>query len=99
MSWDWDSKDINPDEDDGKMWDPITPKTLKDKALQTMEVKLVIHEVEEEPCPIKKGPHQTMSMYAVTHRPTGVVQSSMPIRQVMGMPIIGPRKTACSPSE
>ena len=33
MSWDWDTKDINPDEDDRRMWVPITPKILKDEAM------------------------------------------------------------------
>ena len=99
MSWDWDAKDINLDEDDERMWVPITPKTLKDEAMQTAEVKQAISEDEEEPCTIKNGPHWTMSMYAVTHGPTGVMQALMPICQVMGMPIIGPRETAQSPSE
>jgi len=33
MSWDWDAEDINLDKNDGRMWVPITPKTLKDKAM------------------------------------------------------------------
>jgi len=31
MSWDWDAEDIDLDEDDERMWVPITPKTLKDE--------------------------------------------------------------------
>ena len=62
MSWDWDAEDINPDEDDGRMWVPTTPKTLEDEALKTVEVKWVISEDEEEPCTIKNGPHWMMSM-------------------------------------
>ena len=27
MSWDWDAEDIDPDEDDRKVWVPVTPKT------------------------------------------------------------------------
>ena len=98
MSWDWDAKDINPDEDDRRVWVPITPKTLEDKALQTTEVKPAISEDEEELWAIKNRPHQT-SMYVVTHRPARVVQASTPVHQVMGMPIIGPGETSQSPSE
>src|SRR5882724_12241946 len=76
MSWDWDAKDINLDEDDRRMWVPITPKTLEDEALQTMEVKWVISEDEEELHTIKNIPHQMMSMYAVTRGPTGVMRAS-----------------------
>ena len=32
MSWDWDAEDIDPDEDDGKVWVPVTPKTLGEGA-------------------------------------------------------------------
>ena len=46
MSWDWDAKDIDPDKDDRRMWVPITPKTLDDKAMQTMEVKWATSEDE-----------------------------------------------------
>jgi len=28
MAWDWDAEDIDPQEDDGKMWVPVTPGTL-----------------------------------------------------------------------
>ena len=35
----------------------------------------------------------------VSHGPTGVVQASMPIQKVVGMPIIGPGQTDWSPSE
>ena len=59
----------------------------------------MISEVEEEPCTIKNRPHQMMSMYAVTNRPTGVVQALMPIHQVKGMPIIGPGDTTWLLSE
>jgi len=79
MSWDWDAEDIDPDEDDGRMWVPITPKTLEDEAVRTAEVKRDTSEDEEEPRTIKDGPHWMMSMYMVSHGPTGVVQASMPI--------------------
>src|SRR5882724_8481607 len=28
MAWDWDAEDIDPQEDDGKMWVPVTPGML-----------------------------------------------------------------------
>ena len=99
MSWDWDAKDIDLDEDYGRMWVPITPKTLEDKAMQTVEAKLMISEVEEELCAIKNGPHQMMSMYVVTKGPAGVMQALMPICQVVVTPIIGPGDTIRSLSE
>jgi len=99
MSWDWDAKDINPDKDDGRMWVPITPKTLEDEAIQTVEVKWSTSEDEEEPRAVGDGPHRTMSMYMVSHRLTGVVQASMPIWKVLGTPIIGPGETNRSPSK
>jgi len=40
-----------------------------------------------------------MSMYVVTHRPTGVIQASTPVCQFVGMPIIGPRDATQSLSE
>src|SRR5882724_11882963 len=99
MSWDWDAKDIDPDKDDGWMWVPITPKTLEDEAIQTAEVKQSTSEDEEELCAVGDGPHQMMSMYVVSHGPNEVVQASTPIRQVVGMPIIGPGETNRSPSK
>ena len=32
MCWSWNTKDIDPDEDDGKVWIPVTPKTLEEEA-------------------------------------------------------------------
>jgi len=29
MTWDWDAEDINPDEDDGKLWVPMMPQMLR----------------------------------------------------------------------
>ena len=33
ISWDWDAEDIDPDEDNRRMWVPITPKTLDNEAM------------------------------------------------------------------
>jgi len=99
MSWDWDAEDINLDEDDGRTWIPITPKTFEDEETQTVEVKWSTSEDEEELHAVRDGPHRTMSMYVVSCGPTGVVQALTPIRKVVGMPIIGPGETNQSPSE
>jgi len=29
MAWDWDMEDINPNEDGGKLWVPMTPQMLR----------------------------------------------------------------------
>jgi len=49
MSWDWDAEDIDPDENDGREWIPITPKTLEDEARQFAERKPAVTEAEEMP--------------------------------------------------
>jgi len=90
MSWDWDAEDIDPDKNDGRMWVPITPKTLEDKAMKIAETKPVVSEAEEEVPTIRSKSCQTMSMYAVTNRPGKVIQASMPILQVVGTPVMGP---------
>ena len=99
MSWDWDADNINLDENDSQEWVPITPKTLEDKARQFAESKPVVTEAEEEMPLIRSKPRQTMSVYAITNRPEGVVQTSTPVCQAMGTPITGPRATVWSSSE
>ena len=37
MCWSWNTEDIDPDEDDGKMWIPITPRTMEEQAVQLWE--------------------------------------------------------------
>jgi len=29
MAWDWDVEDIDPHEDDGKLWVPVMPQTIR----------------------------------------------------------------------
>jgi len=29
MAWDWDANDIDMDEDDGRIWVPVTPQTMR----------------------------------------------------------------------
>ena len=90
MSWDWDAKDIDLDKNKGWMWVPITPKTLEEEALRTVEAKLETVEVEEEPCTTRSEPCQVMSMYAVTKGHGGVMQATMPVCQVVRTPITVP---------
>ena len=37
LCWSWNAKDINPDEDDGKVWIPVMPKTLEEEAEEARE--------------------------------------------------------------
>ena len=90
MSWDWDTEDIDLDENDGWKWVPITPQMLEDEARQFSETKPAVTEAEEEVPIIRSKPCQTMSMYTVTNGPKGVMQASTPICQAMGTPITGP---------
>jgi len=48
MIWDWDAYDIDLEENDGKMWVPITCKTIEDEAMECVEAKLAMVEVEQE---------------------------------------------------
>ena len=32
MCWSWNAEDIDPDEDNGKVWIPVTLKTLEEEA-------------------------------------------------------------------
>ena len=34
MAWDWDADDINPDDNDGKLWVPVMAQTLKTGAAE-----------------------------------------------------------------
>jgi len=99
MSWDWDTEDIDLDENDGQEWVPITPKMLEDEARKFSETKPAVAEADEEVPTIRSKPRQMMSMYAVTNGPKGVMQASTPICQAMGTLITGPRATIWSLSE
>ena len=99
MSWDWDAEDIDPDKNDRWIWVPITPKTLDEEALWAVEAKPETFKVEEQLPTSGSKPHWVMSMYAVTNRPGGVRHATMPVCQVVGTPIMGPKANVHAPSE
>jgi len=88
MSWDWDAEDIDPDEDDGSTWVPITPQHINEEAEmhETNTQELIW---EKNDLPIQKIKEtRTMSIYPVSNGPGGVRQGSMPVKQVVALPIM-----------
>ena len=84
MCWDWDAEDIGPDEDDGKIWVPVTPKTLETANVDPPQSG------QQVPEPTKgRAVDQTMRVYAVAGGPKKVAQASSAITQV----VRSPRKT------
>ena len=84
MAWDWDAADIDPDEDDGQIWVPVTPKTLE--------------EYVEKPQGTPKTPEskqptglRNMAVYTISNGPEGAVQGDAPLRQeVLSPQVPGP---------
>jgi len=99
MSWDWDAEDINPDKNDRKIWVLITPKMIEEEARECAEAKLPMVEAGQEPPSVRSENKQVMTMYVVTKGLEGVMQVSMPVCQVIGTPIRGPKVTVQVPSE
>ena len=83
MCWDLDAKDINMDEDDGRIWVLVTPWTLEEGIGN--EGKNVLPRTEEDSTGPNEGRNTicTMSMYAVTDGLDGVIQATMPVSQVV----------------
>ena len=85
MAWDWDIADIDPDEDDGQLWVPVTLKTLEElvEELQGMpktpKTKQLIVNQEDSQL-------QNMAIYAVSDSPEGATQADAPLRQVVLSP-------------
>ena len=82
MAWDWDTANIDPDEDDGQLWVPIMPKTLEELVEEpqgmpkTPKVKQLVVSWEV-------GQFQNMAIYAVLNSPEGVAQANAPLRQAV----------------
>ena len=80
MAWDWDAADIDPDEDDGQIWVPITPKTLEEPVEEpegtpkTPEVKQQVFNQEDSWL-------RNMAVYGVSNGPEGAAQADAPLRQ------------------
>ena len=84
MCWDWDAEDIDLDKDDGKIWVPVTPKTLETADIDPPQSG------KQVPEPTKaRAADRTMRVYAVASGRKEVVQVSLAIMQV----IQSPRKT------
>ena len=68
MAWDWDAEEIDPQEDNGKMWVPVTPQPLK--VPTNMRDSMVL---------LPMMPLREMWVYAVQPNRGGLVQqASMP---------------------
>ena len=85
MSWDWDAEDIDPDEDDGKIWVPVTPKTLEavdaeKGAIPPMAGQAILLEKETRPT------ERTMRVYAMTGGPKGMAQATSAVTKVVNSP-------------
>src|SRR5882724_10000903 len=79
MAWDWDADDINPDDNDGKLWVPVMAQTVKTGA------------AEEDRAISPAGPAtaaRQMTIYVVQENQDGLAkQASMPVM----MPVLAPQ--------
>ena len=85
MSWDWDTEDIDPEEDDGKIWVPVTPKTLEAVDAEKGAVPLMAGQVmspEKEVRPTE----WTMQVYTMTGGPKGMAQATLAVTKVINLP-------------
>ena len=84
MCWDWDAEDIDQDKDNGKIWVPVTPRTLETANVDPPQSG------QEMPEPTKgRAADRTMRVYAVAGGPKKVTQASSAVTQV----VQSPRKT------
>ena len=85
MSWDWDVEDIDPKEDNRKIWVPVTPKTLEDVNAEKGAVPPMAGQVmslEKEVRPTK----WTMQVYAMTGGLKGTAQATSAVTKVVNSP-------------
>ena len=54
MCWDWNAEDIDSDEDDRRMWVPITPKTMEEEGQDTRKGQEEPERTPAEPRPIDR---------------------------------------------
>ena len=73
MCWSWNTKDIDPDEDDAKVWIPMMPKTLEAEA---EEAQGLLH----MPSGVKE-----MMVHLVGQGLAGDMQARTPVRQAAAM--------------
>src|SRR5882724_9072110 len=91
MSWDWDIEDVVPDEDDGRMWVPIKPKTLGEEAGNNDAATPPTARAENHAPAASTENRLEMAIYAVADGPEGPIQASSSVHQIVGMPIIVPK--------
>ena len=84
MCWDLDAEDIDPDEDDGKIWVLVTPRTLETANVDPPQSGQQVPEPTEG-----RAADRTMRVYAVAGGPKKVTQASSTVTQV----VQSPRKT------
>src|SRR5882724_2909251 len=78
MAWDWDMDDIDPNDDDRKLWVPVTAQTLNMGRAE---------QYSGAPRPEPMTPPRHMSVYAVQLTQDGSAeQASMPVLMAMQMP-------------
>ena len=91
MSWDWDTEDIDLEEDNGQIWVPVTPKTLEEGNEESGDVPPETPKWADQGLGGIETHGQMMNVYPVEKGPAGVGQARTPIRQVVQMPkITGP---------
>src|SRR6266481_5750826 len=74
MCWFWNAKDIDLDEDDGKMWIPIMPRTMEEQVVQPQET------------PQTPPGRKIMTVYLVGRGPARDTQARTPVRQAVETP-------------
>ena len=85
MSWDWDVEDINPEEDNRKIWVSVTPKALEAVDAEKGVVPPTVGQamsLEKEVRPTK----WTMQVYAMTSGLKGRAQATSAITKVVNSP-------------
>jgi|SRR5882724_1931155 len=83
MAWDWDMDDIDPNDDNGKLWVPVTAQTLNMGEAEQ-------HSGAPHPEPVMPPRH--MAVYVVQLTQDGSAkQASMPVL----MAVQTPRMTGC----
>ena len=76
MCWSWNAEDIDPDEDDRKVWIPMTPKMLEEEAEGA------------QGSPHTPSAAKEMMVYPVGRGPAGDTQAKTPVRQAAATPKI-----------
>src|SRR5882724_7978950 len=78
MAWDWDVDNIDPNDDDGKLWVAVTAQTLNTRGAEQ-------HRGPPSPKPVT--PPRQMTMYAVQLNQDGLTkQASEPVLMAMQTP-------------